>query len=349
MKLADGRLMAVYRQASQHALKGTNLGSLWRVYSPDNGYSWSAPERVVLAVPGATSRYVSFTDPSVSVPRTGALAGRPVLTYFTVTYPSRSATVGAPHAWIAVARDTSGRTWGTPQPLDLASGDNDYISSPAVQLDSDHFLAAGYGRVPQPLASDGATLAALSVGMMWDGQQFALSAPSFIAMAGIDSRSRATLWMTEPNVIKLADGRVLALVRQDRSSGQAFIFRSYSYNDGVTWTTATVAFAGSGSPHVAQLRNGLLVVSYRHLTGSSDGRYNASRVGSMQNVYRTSRDGGATWSSEAQIGARPPYEMSYSVPVEYTPNKVAFVWGSESAHGAASNLKVDYVDFNGSR
>lgn len=324
-KLQDGRLMAVFRQASQHVMSTSNRGTIWKVYSPDNGYTWTKPEKIPLTLVGSSTLTTNgVTDPGLSVPRTGRLAGRPLLTYF------ESMPNGTSEARVVVASDTSGNTWGRSQHLDFSPSGSDYVSSAALQLDDDNFLSAGYGA---QLGGIGAQ----SLKLTWDGLQFT-SAPS-VSMA----KTTNGMWFTEPNVIKLRDGRLLSLIRTDKTTTQTYIYKAYSLDGGASWQPYTVAFAGYGNPHMALLDNGTIVVSYRHLTGGD--LNNPTKSGNMQNVYRSSRDGGATWSGETQIGTRPAYEMAYSMPVEYAPNKVVFVWASESS-GYNSDLKVNYADFS---
>lgn len=320
-KLSDGRIMTIFRSAKQHVPSATNIPTLYQTYSYNNGSTWTQPTKIALkTVDGTALTSNGVSDPGLIVPTSGPLAGRPILTYF-------EKTPGATTARVVVATDKSGASWGTPQQLNLNMSST-YTSSPVVQLSDSTFIVAAYGGI------SGYNIGSRSVRMTWNGSSFTLSDVANIALTQ-DGR-----WFTEPNIVKINDGRLMALIRTDKNTQQAKIYKAYSSDGGKTWTGLSPAFNGWGNPHVSRLANGKLVATYRHATGTA----NPPVYGQLWAVYRTSSDNGATWSGEVKYGTTPGHEMAYSVPLEYAPNKIIFIWGKEDT-GYVSHIVKNYVSF----
>ena len=338
-RLSDGRLMLVYRSSTMHSPFGKNpaqntYGRLYKVYSDDNGWSWSTPELIPIAAAD-----IHVTDPGLAVPTSGPLAGRPVLTYFQQTFTADGRQTSA-RARVVVANDAAATTWGTPQDLTLGNAWS-YISSPIVQVADSSFLAAGYIYSDVTPGTTTRIGSAISQQLAWDGAAFAIGASAVIAATSTSIATVAqaadptkqvalnTTHMTEPNLLTLRDGRILALIRND-GSGQ--MFQAYSADGGASWSPYTLVFPGSGNPHMIMLSSGKIVVAYRM----------SSKAGNADAYYRTSSDGGATWSSPVSLGVHSIDEMTYATPVEYGDGRVVFVWSNESGGNSVATLESSY-------
>lgn len=320
-KLSDGRIMTVFRSATQHVPSASNIPTLYQTFSYNNGTTWTKPTKIALKTAGgSTLTPYGVSDPGLTVPTSGPLAGRPILTYF-------EKTPGATTSRIVVANDKNASSWGVPQQLNLNMSST-YISAPAVQLSDTTFIAPAYGGIA------GYNLGTRTVRLTWNGTSFTQSDVANLALTN-DGR-----WFTEPNITKTADGRLMALIRTDKNTTQARTYKAYSSDQGKTWTTPTVAFDGWGNPHVTKLTSGKLVATYRHALGTA----NPPVYGQLWAVYRTSSNNGASWSSEVKYGATPGHEMAYSVPLEYSPNKIVFIWGKEDT-GYVSRIVMNYASF----
>lgn len=345
-KLADNRILAVFRAADAHVMTATNVGTLWQAYSSDNGWSWTSPTKVNLGHTGGVS------DPGLFVPASGPLQGRPVLTYF-----DRGATTTYAH--VVVANDISGSTWGTSQEITMG-GSSSFASAPVIQTGPSSFVMPGYA------ASAGYPYGAYAQHLSWTGTKFAIGRTILIA------RSTDGSWFTEPNLLRLPDGRLLALIRHDHTTGTHNTFRSYSADGGITWSALGTAFSGWGNPHMELMTNRKIVSSYRHLNAGA--RFNRSSLndqllaqselvtstdrpfaadgatahgvpsGAMWAAYRVSADLGKTWGAESKLGDS-AYEMAYSTPIEYQPGRIVFIWGDESS-GTKSGLRISYATIN---
>lgn len=98
----------------------------------------------------------------------------------------------------------------------------------------------------------------------------------------------------DTSLARLDDGRILALIRSEQAPYHAY--RSYSADDGATWTEPEPAGFNGSTPCLYRLNDGTLINFYRDREPSRPG---LSCV--------TSRDDGLTWSFIGQIYESPDW------------------------------------------
>lgn len=322
VKLVDGRIMIVYRGAANH-YPTISVGCLYKTYSSDGGNTWTKAEKIPLTTVGSattlTARNVS--DPGLLVPKTGPLAGKPVLTYFETMS-------GVTASRVVAAKDTGGEAWGIPAEVKFVDGwVTHLVSSPAVQLNDATFIVAGYGRAVanEPMSVASSVFSYNATTGVWTRQYTTLIASG----GGINTETRT---FSEPNIVKLSDGRLMVLIRTNSWGATALSIRkAFSSDSGKSWSTQSFAFTGEGNPHIILASNGVLYSSYRHWDGSQTGTVD----GQHWAVYRTSSNFGGNWSAEVRYGDNPARWMSYAALIEYEPGKVLSVWSKEDSETTA--------------
>lgn len=355
-RLADGSIMVLYRSATKHSNFDGYPGAVYRAFSRDNGRTWSAPTEMIGPNPEA-----EFTTDGqggvggVSVPRSGPLAGRPIVTFIERVYDGSQLATGA-RVYVSVATDASGTRWGPREELLFDPGNPTayYPSGQPVQLDDETFLVTGYGGPGKSgWSSVGVILS--RTGNTWQVQGRTVLA-----------RGSAQDMFSETFATKRSDGRILALVRTDRWQGSTLaglnLRSTVSEDDGRTWTSeratdpdpndpsvsipsdrpiGTFAFFGQGHPHLLQTTDGRIYASYRRWATypavAADGSP-VTRLESRDAVYRVSTDGGATWGPEEFVGAA-GIQSTYTAPIEYEPNRVVMIWGREDYTNRHRDIK----------
>lgn len=286
-----------------------NVPTMWKTYSRDGGRSWTSPEQMTLPTGLQT------TGSALMVPGSGPLRGRPILT--TWSQRVEEGLVRGTRTHVSVADDARGAAWGPLVAVEMQNGST-LTGGPVTQLDDVTFLQSGYVYAPGDLTE------ARCVELTWEGGELSVGPVTVLA------RPTDGSWFSEPNTLLLPDGRILALLRNDNSRGQAMIWQCHSSDRGATWSAARPAFAGSGAPRMLLTSRGDIVVVYRNMRGPSTAEANHGQRGDMDAVYRVSRDMGASWGDQRPLGVHSPFEMSYAVPLEVEAGSVTVVHGSES-------------------
>lgn len=246
-KLADGRLLATYREGAGHIGQD---GRLLLVHSSDGGSTWSSP-RVVVDTP-ADDR-----DPKLAVLRDGTV----ILSYFVIDWKP-----APPHTVLGtyVTRSTDGgNMWSAPVKvathLDGAServGGSYRLgwaaSHGAVsELSNGDLLAPLYGTLPDDPRERATVVRSTDGGLTWD-----IESEATLAVAdGISFQ--------EPVLTVLPNGQVVVLIRSN-SAGFAYLARSY--DGGYTWTPAERTDMPASSHHLLTLANGDILVTYGDLS-----------------------------------------------------------------------------------
>ena len=107
----------------------------------------------------------------------------------------------------------------------------------------------------------------------------------------------------EPHVVELKNGKLLAMIRyQPSDRSQCFLRQSESYDGGKTWTTSYKTDIWGYPPHLIQLKNGWLLVSYG---------VRREPYGEMACI---SKDGGETWETEKEIMINPAINSDLGYP-----------------------------------
>jgi hypothetical protein len=132
----------------------------------------------------------------------------------------------------------------------------------------------------------------------------------------------------EPPLGVLPDGSLMCLIRVADSNGaNPAIYSTTSTDNGLTWTPETLIIAGGGGrpAWISLASGGILIVN--RLVGA----------GSVMQ-YRTSWDGGATWTAATQLGKTSVRQGTYAHPVEVAPGLVAVAWGIEDNAASSSTI-----------
>ena len=104
----------------------------------------------------------------------------------------------------------------------------------------------------------------------------------------------------------MRDGRFLAILRDGKPP--KWSYKSYSADEGRTWTPyEQVNFKGE-CPCLFQLRSGAILCVYRDVEGNSPDHPDGSRPGMSASV---SEDDGATWRSVGQLYSGENKDCSY--------------------------------------
>lgn len=319
-RLTDGTILTVFRGAAHHR-GNLSIGALYRTYSRDNGVNWTTPQKIsLLTKDGTALSQRNHSDPGLMIPSYGPFKGKVILSYFE-NYPTHA------EARVVVSKDAFGSAWQTPRNINVdPRWVSTLVSAPVTQIGPQSFIVAGYGRTGpnQPFS------ASSRIFMLSNQGNVIYGASARLAISGGPGTEQ--LHFTEPNIVSLGGGRLLALTRTNRWGETALhIRKSYSYDSGRTWTRNQFAFSGEGAPRVIRLADGTLLATGRHWPGPQS----AHSPGNHWAVYRVSRDQGVTWSDENAFGENPANWMTYSSPVEYARGKVLLVTSLENSETQA--------------
>lgn len=143
-----------------------------------------------------------------------------------------------------------------------------------------------------------------------------------------DVESVSARQFEEPYCRRLDDGRLMCLVRSDTNST---IYATFSADEGFSWTSLVVAFAGIGKPAWIQTANKILFAFTRNPILPSRG------------ALWTSVNRGLTWlgPTEFQNAAHSTYE--YSDPIEVSTNLVGVVHAQERL-GSTTRTLLKYTE-----
>lgn len=149
-------------------------------------------------------------------------------------------------AWTTYS-DDHGLTWSTPSRVpDVVAGWT-YPSSLHVSDDGTLRMAL-YAK-------------ATTTGARWVGHVLRLSGTSWVAQGLVPISQRD---VQEPQLCQLADGRLLMMIRSDGGQYNSRLYRAYSSDAGVTWSTPAMTLdCASGMPPMTRLPSGEIAVLYR--------------------------------------------------------------------------------------
>lgn len=288
----------VYRKGNSHLDKGTVVIKT----STDGGATWGS------AVTVLSDATYDIRDPGIVRLSSGNL----VCSLWKATVSTLALIDDG--AGVVISTD-GGASWGS----FIALGDSFTAGSaccaPPVVLASGSLILPFYGGNTGYSYRSARAMFSADGGATWSGEVTIANGPG-------DSKD-----YSEPNIVRLANGSLLCLIRMD--TGTDTIHQSISTDGGSTWSAPAAAFAGSGAPHVIQLASGKLVCCYRSSTGSKP-------------VLRTSIDNGATWSSEYLIDNSAMALMTYASPLEKTAGTIAIAYAVQ--WGASNRGAVRYVE-----
>lgn len=287
---ADGSLLIAWRHATQH---GTSLGSRGVVSrSVDGGRTWS-PEQVVFQAPGI--------DAGLGMP-TRLASGR-------IALLGTFGTDAGGRYVVATYSDDNGLTWTPPAPVPFTFGVWSFASGNIAELPDGTLVTMAYGVADDAaIYSSVRSMRSLDGGLTW-GEEIVVADPNRYGPA-----------FSEAHLGVLPDGTLMALLRGDFSR---HVYRTTSFDGGLSWSIPELAFAGWGRPVWARLASGVMVVAYR-------------RAGDDGHGIRVSVDDGVTWGPEQRMAPRGPSQSVYSGLEEVSPGVVAVAYADEDSPTVAT-------------
>jgi len=301
-KLEDGTLIVVYRKGTSHA---DDKGKIVMKTSSDLGLTWSS-ESTIYEDPTYDVR-----DPCITRLSDGTLI---------VSFSKRDHSAGSSLVdGVYVIKSTdNGASWGPPINVNSSFTEWCMCSAPVIELPNGDLLLGLYGRNTGDSYDSASCIKSTDGGDTWGSE-------SIIGNGPTDGRS-----YQEPNLVLLANGDILALLR----TSDDVIYASSSTDSGASWSTPQAKFTGSGSPRTICLNSGTLLCVYRAKTTGS-----ANEIAS-----RISRDNGSTWTPDwAEFFVDVTEKaMEYAAPVEVVNGMVAVAYSLENS-GSDAEIRLKYL------
>jgi Neuraminidase (sialidase) len=275
MKTREGKLMVAF--SGDRDAHVCPYGKTQVVTSDNNGKTWSAPETI-------TSTPLDDRDAGLIQTKKGTL----VVSWFTSLAFERPGYEAAYNKYVRIGEkidkvtkdkwlgnwvrrsEDQGKTWLEPSrtkvtaphgPISLANGDLLYIGT-SIENGKPRILA-------ERSADDGKT---------WKVQ------------AEIPQHEDFTVGLSEPHVVQLRSGKIIAMVRNEpKDRDKCFLLQSESTDGGKTWSKMRSTGIWGYPPHVIQLKNDWLLVVY------------GVRRAPFGERACISKDGGKTWDIANEV------------------------------------------------
>ena len=283
---ADGDLVVAYKVGPDH--HRTDDGAIWVARSEDGGLTWPF-RRPVVAEPG----WDMFTHHGLTRLRDGSLLLHRVRARHLGADEAGAAGAGAFFARGAFIRSQDGgRTW-LPHGPDLrmpfisATG-RGFCYGKVQELAGGRLIVPFYGTPAEHTDELQRVLAIVRSddgGRSWREHSFISADPS------------SPLRPSETDLLRLGDGRLLALVR---ANGRQRLYRCWSADDGRSWSELEPTPLPGQSPALLALESGAVLCAYRERTEQAHGLGCA-----------VSRDGGATWQVLGSLYAGAGADCAY--------------------------------------
>ena len=282
----DGGLVVAYKVGPDH--HKTDDGVVWVARSEDGGLTWPF-RRPVVAEPG----WDVFTHHGLTRLRDGSLLLHCVRARHLGAEEAGDAGEGAFFARGAFIRSADGgRTWlpHGPQiemPFISATG-RGFCYGKIQELAGGALIVPFYGTPADRTDELQRVLAIVRSddgGRSWREHSFVSADPS------------SPLRPSETDLLRLADGRLLAVVR---ANARKRLYRAWSEDDGLSWSELEPTPMPGQSPALLALESGAILCAYRVRTEEAFGLGCA-----------VSRDGGATWQVLGSLYAGDSGDCAY--------------------------------------
>ena len=300
-RTAEGDLVVAYKVGPDH--HQTDDGVIWVARSEDGGLTWPF-RRPVVAEPG----WDVFTHHGLTRLRDGSLLLHRVRGRHLGANAAGASGGGAFFARGAFIRSTDGgRTW-LPHGPDLempfiSAARRGFCYGKVHELGGGRLIVPFYGTPAQCTDEQQRVLAIVRSddgGRSWREHSFISASPS------------SPLRPSETDLLRLDDGRLLAVAR---ANGRRRLYRSWSADDGISWSELEPTAMPGQSPALLALESGPILCAYRERTAASFG------VGCA-----VSRDGGATWQVLGSLYAGASADCAYPSLVQLPGGKVYCVF-----------------------
>ena len=269
-RTADGDLVVAYKVGPDH--HKTDDGVLWVARSEDGGLSWPF-RRPVVAEPG----WDVFTHHGLTRLRDGSLLLHRVRGRHLGVDEAGAAAAGAFFARGAFRRSQDGGRIWLPHGADLrmpfvsATG-RGFCYGKVHELAGGRLIVSFYGT---PAESTDERQRVLAIVRSDDGGR------SWHEHSFISANPASSLRPSETDLLRLGDGRLLAVAR---ANGRRWLYRSWSADDGLSWSELEPTPMPGQSPALLALESGAILCAYRERTEGGFGLGCA-----------VSGDDGATW------------------------------------------------------
>ena len=300
-RTAQGDLAVAYKVGPDH--HQTDDGVLWVARSEDGGLTWPF-RRPVVADPG----WDVFTHHGLTRLGDGSLLLHRVRGRHLGADETAAAGAGAFFARGAFLRSQDGgRTW-LPHGADLqmpfvsATG-RGFCYGKVHELAGGRLLVPFYGT---PAESTDERRRVLAIVRSEDGGR------SWREHSFISANPSSSLRPSETDLLRLGDGRLLAVAR---ANGRRWLYRSWSADDGLTWSELEPTAMPGQSPALLALESGAVLCAYRERTAAAFGLGCA-----------VSGDDGATWQVLGSLYAADSADCAYPSLVQLPGGKLYCVF-----------------------
>jgi hypothetical protein len=312
--LADGTLLVAFKESLDH--HRSDDAALIIARSSDGGATWPW-RRPLAAAPG----WAYFTNHGLTRLSNGTLLC-PVMRHRHVT-PTGAHPGITREVYCTFARSLDGgATW--------LQGGADLLFAPLsarfhASYGRPHELGAGRLMVPV----FGIPRGAEADGRRTTGVAFTEDvAATWTHFVPIWEDTQGDFLPSETELLRLADGRYLAMIR---ASVPRLLYRSYSADDGQTWTPPEPTALPGQSPSLLTLSSGAILCAFRDVT---EGRPGMS--------YAVSSDGGTTWSAPTRLYDAQTRDCGYPSFAQSLDGQLhcAFYTASTPPYAGASEIHV---------
>lgn len=210
-----------------------------------------------------------------------------------------------------------GETWSAEGEIETSYSDA-AIGGPMVELENGNLIQPFWGSAGG--AIDTAIMRSTDGGETWGGEVLA-------ADGSVDGRL-----YYEPNMIQLANGDLLCLMREESGAGECW--KTTSNDNGATWSAASLAFTSCQSAaRLTQLSDGTVITVFRVAAGAG------------ATTIRTSSDNGAAWS-DGQLVMQDDHNCTYGCIAELSGNRVVVAYGAKWAvdDGSIHAAVLDFAE-----
>ena len=310
VRLSSGEILVFYREGSDHWR--TVDGVVKMVRSQDEGKSWTAPE-IVFAEPGwgcgAHHGPTQLSDGRVVVPLT--MVG---------PYDDLPSGVDMRGKVYLINSEDGSNSWSEPLllgPMEGWSWQNQYGRVQELP-DGRVFVPGGGQKVGEGPGYTGYFVS-------HDGGRSFADRVNVNAAHGLSD---------ELDLARLADGRWIAMVRDDRPPHD--FHRAYSDDEGLTWSTPVRVDVRGHCPSLLVLPSATILFGYRRVDPAvSRSDRAAYKPGSFGCALSVSTDGGATWEHLSDVYVAPGgiWDCAYPSMVLLEDGRVLCVYYTEFVDG----------------
>lgn len=235
----EGDLLCVFYSGYGHVSKANETwpkgGRVMSVRSTDGGKTWSAPGLVADTVH-------DDRDPHIALLRDGTL----LCNWFVAVTPGQPLPGNPPIALFLCRSNDSGKTWSTPERIEL-EGKIWYASSAPVRELKDGTLILGlYTEDEKAGLAYGASVRSRDGGKTWKG----------LATIG---EGAGVFLDAETDIVELKDGTLLAALRSSRTT----LHFARSTDGGEKWSPVSSAGFPGHSPHFLRHSSGAILLTHR--------------------------------------------------------------------------------------